>query len=98
LNEEIVRSLRGMKSVLTDPSPSSTTDPTADPATELSQLIFQSSLLRILLEVMPRMEFEAKKEGAAVFGLLLRRQVGQRYPAVDYVARERYLITLALKG
>lgn len=102
-NEEIVKSLRGMKAILSDASPSQSSSniagaPTTDQGTELSSLIFQSSLLRILLQAMPRMEFEAKKEGAAVFGLLLRRQVGTRWPAVEYMGRERELITLALKG
>lgn len=88
-----------MKSILSDPpATANSTDLTIDAATELSQLIFQHGLLRVLLQTMPRMEFEAKKEGSSVFGLLLRRQVGTRYPAADYVCRERYLIVMALRG
>lgn len=99
INDDLVRSLRSMKSILSDPPPTNTSaDVMTDPATELSQLIFQHSLLRALLQTMPRMEFEAKKEGSSVFGLLLRRQVGTRYPAVDYVCRERYLVVMALRG
>lgn len=99
INDDLVRSLRSMKSILSDPPITThSSDLTIDAATELSQLIFQHGLLRALLQTMPRMEFEAKKEGSSVFGLLLRRQVGTRYPAVNYVCRERYLIVMALRG
>lgn len=99
LNEELTKALRGMKAMLTNTNHGSgNLDPHIDPATELSQLIFQHGMLKMLLQTMPRMDFEAKKDGGALFGLLLRRQVGVRYPGVDYVCREKSLVGMTLRG
>lgn len=99
LNEEITKALRGMKAMLSNTDHGSgNSDPHIDPATELSQLIFQHGLLKLLLQTMPRMDFEAKKDGGTLFGLLLRRQVGVRYPGVDYVCREKSLVEMTLRG
>jgi calcium binding protein 39 len=97
--EEVTKTLRGMKSLLSSPDGgSNNADPQIDQATELSHLIFQSGLLKLLLKTMPRVDFEARKDGSNVFGLLLRRQVGSRCPGVDYVCREKELVGMALRG
>lgn len=99
INEEITKTLRAMKALLSNTDNGNTnSDLHIDPATELSQLIFQHGMLKLLLQTMPRMDFEAKKDGSALFGLLLRRQVGVRYPGVDYVCREKYLVGMTLRG
>ncbi|KAJ9112701.1 hypothetical protein QFC22_006203 [Naganishia vaughanmartiniae] len=97
--EEITKALRGMKSLLSSPDGgSNNADLQIDQATELSHLIFQSGLLKLLLKTMPHVDFEARKDGSNVFGLLLRRQVGSRCPGVDYVCREKELVGMALRG
>lgn len=97
--EEVTKALRGMRSLLSSPDGSSShADPQIDQATELSHLIFQSGLLKLLLRTMPRVDFEARKDGSSVFGLILRRQVGSRCPGVEYVCREKELVGMALRG
>lgn len=99
LNEEITKTLRSMKALLSNTDHGNgSVDPHVDPAMELSQLIFQHGLLKLLLRTMPRMDFEAKKDGSTLFGLLLRRQVGVRYPGVDYVCREKQLVGMTIRG
>jgi calcium binding protein 39 len=99
LNEEITKTLRAMKALLSNTDHgNSNSDLHIDPATELSQLIFQHGMLKLLLQTMPRMDFEAKKDGSTLFGLLLRRQVGVRYPGVDYVCREKSIVGMTLRG
>lgn len=47
---------------------------------------------------MAKLEFEAKKDLATVFNVLLRRQVGARSPTVEYIARNPSILDTLLKG
>lgn len=39
-----------------------------------------------MIENLQRVDFEAKKDTASIFNNLLRRQIGNRAPTVDYIA------------
>ena len=56
------------------------TDPSPENVALLSQELFTSELLFILIEYMAKLDFEAKKDVSMIFCSLLRRQVGSRFP------------------
>lgn len=60
---------------------------TPESITHLANELYASSSLALLLQLLPLLDFEAKRDAAATFCLLLRRQIGARSPTVDHVAR-----------
>ena len=52
---------------------------------QLSQEIYNSGLLILLLRNLNRVDFEGKKDAVLVFNNLLRRQIGTRSPTVEYI-------------
>jgi hypothetical protein len=63
------------------------TDPSPELVAQLSQEVYNTDLLLHLVKHMALLEFEAKKDVAQIFNNLLRRQIGTRYPTVDYLCR-----------
>lgn len=64
----------------------------------LSQEIYTSDLLQVLSLNLYRFEFEAKKDFTSIFNTLLRRQVGDRYPTVEYLAQKGEILLVLTKG
>ena len=52
---------------------------------QLSQEVYNSGLLLLLLRNLHRIDFEGKKDAVQVFNNLLRRQIGTRTPTVEYI-------------
>ncbi|KAH9445061.1 hypothetical protein MJO28_012858 [Puccinia striiformis f. sp. tritici] len=65
---------------------------------QLAQEIYNQDLLKIFLLQMRRFEFESRKDVVNIFNLILRRQIGTRWPTVDYLANREEIIWIALKG
>ncbi|KAI8051480.1 Mo25-PA [Syncephalis plumigaleata] len=92
--EDISKSLAAMKIILYGDGDN---DPSPELIAQLSQEIYSNDILGLLVKHMALLEFEAKKDVAQIFNNLLRRQVGTRYPTVDYLARsEDILFSLQL--
>ena len=64
----------------------------------LSQEIYTSDLLQVLSLNLYRFEFKAKKDFTSIFNTLLRRQVGDRYPTVEYLAQKGEILLVLTKG
>ena len=52
---------------------------------QLSQEVYNSGLLILLLRNLNMVDFEGKKDAVQVFNNLLRRQIGTRTPTVEYI-------------
>lgn len=65
---------------------------------QLAQDIYTNDLLKIFLLNISRFEFESRKDVVNIFNLILRRQIGNRWPTVDYLANREHIIWIALKG
>jgi len=64
----------------------------------LANEIQSSDLLPLLVLHVGKLEFEAKKDVASVFNNVLRRQIGPRYPTVEYICSHTDILDNLVKG
>lgn len=70
--------------------------PNPDQTALLAQQVYLTDLLTLLVTHLDKLEFEARKDAASLFNGLLRRQIGDRFVTVDYLApKEDTLICLS---
>ena len=73
-------------------------DPVPELVAQLAQEIYNTDLLVSMVQSIHVLEFEARKDVTQIFNNLLRRQIGSRFPTVDYICtRERILHCLIEK-
>ena len=59
-------------------------DPLPELIAQLSQETYNTDLLLHLLQNIHKLEFESRKDVVQIFNNLLRRQIGARFPTVEY--------------
>ncbi|KAF8882091.1 armadillo-type protein, partial [Infundibulicybe gibba] len=59
---------------------------------------YSTDLLHLLVLNIARFEFEARKDVVQIFNNLLRRQIGTRWPTVEYISSKHEVIFSALAG
>jgi len=94
-NEEISRNLVAMKNILYGDGDN---DPVPELVVVLSQEVYDLDLLQLLVQNIGKFEFEAKKDVAQIFNNILRRQVGTRYPTVEYIITKEEIIFQLING
>lgn len=65
---------------------------------QLSQEMYNSGLLLLLLRNMYRIDFEGKKDAVQIFNNILRRQIGTRTPTVEYICTKPEILFTLCKG
>jgi len=65
---------------------------------QLSQEIYNSGLLLLLLKNLHRIDFEGKKDVAQLFNNVLRRQIGTRTPTVEYICTSPEILFTLCRG
>ncbi len=65
---------------------------------QLSQEMYNSGLLVMLVRNLQRVDFEAKKDVVQIFGSVLRRQIGTRMPTVEYICTKPEVLFTLCKG
>lgn len=65
---------------------------------QLAQETYNTDLLRLLVQNIARFEFEARKDVVQIFNNLLRRQIGSRFPTVEYLSGKHEVIFSTLAG
>lgn len=88
--EEVVRRLCDLTFLTADSPP--------EVIAQLAQETYQTDLLQHMLLSIPRLEFEARKDVVQVFNHLLRRQIGSRFPTVEYLSNKPEIVFTAFKG
>eukprot|EP01097_Dermamoeba_algensis_P007439 TRINITY_DN469_c0_g1_i17.p1 TRINITY_DN469_c0_g1~~TRINITY_DN469_c0_g1_i17.p1 ORF type:complete len:218 (+),score=39.78 TRINITY_DN469_c0_g1_i17:79-732(+) len=90
--EQLSQDISAMKSILYD------SDPHLDSITILTTEICSSGVLLPLVNNLPKLEFETKKDLVSAFNNLLRRQVGTHYPVVDYILANQNFVVKLIQG
>uniref|UniRef100_A0A1B0DD39 Mo25-like protein n=1 Tax=Phlebotomus papatasi TaxID=29031 RepID=A0A1B0DD39_PHLPP len=65
---------------------------------QLSQELYNSNLLLLLIQNLNRIDFEGKKDVAQVFNNVLRRQIGTRSPTVEYICTKPEILFTLMAG
>ncbi|KAA1472610.1 mo25 protein [Dentipellis sp. KUC8613] len=73
-------------------------DPVPELLAQLAQETYSTDLLYLLVVHIARFDFEARKDAVQVFNNLLRRQIGARWPTVEYISSKREVLFAALAG
>ena len=74
------------------------TEPAPELLAQLAQETYNTDLLLLLVLNISRFEFEARKDVVQIFNNLLRRQIGSRWPTVEYLSGKPDVIFAALAG
>lgn len=73
-------------------------EPQTELTAQLAQEFYNHDMLVHLVEILPRLDFEAKKDIAQIFNNILRRQIGTRSPTVEYVCMKSALLFTLIRG
>ncbi|KAK6934533.1 Mo25-like [Dillenia turbinata] len=92
---ELCKLLRDIKSVLYGNSES---DPVAEACAQLTQEFFKENTLRLLINFLPKLNLEARKDATQVVANLQRQPVQSRLIASDYLAANTDLMDLLVSG
>jgi calcium binding protein 39 len=95
INEDLTKYIDGMKSILMGDGEH---EPNPESSVLLANEVYSNDLLPLLCKHIAFLEFEARKDAAAIFNNLLKRQVGPRYPTVEYILRNPSILDDLMKG
>lgn len=65
---------------------------------QLSQEMYNSGLILLLLKNLHRIDFEGKKDAVQIFNNILRRQIGTRTPTVEYICTKPDIVFTLCRG
>ena len=73
-------------------------DPLPELVAQLAQETYSTDLLLHLLQNIHKLEFESRKDVVQIFNNLLRRQIGSRFPTVEYLCSKQEVLFAASDG
>ncbi|KAH9831966.1 Mo25-like protein [Rhodofomes roseus] len=91
--EEVARNLQQIKAILYGDG-----DPLPELVAQLATETYSTDLLYHLLVSIHKLEFEARKDVVQIFNNLLRRQIGARFPTVEYLSGKKEVLFAAFDG
>ncbi|CAE6501432.1 unnamed protein product [Rhizoctonia solani] len=92
-SEDVTKGLQQVKGLLHGDG-----DPGPELVAQLATEAYAADLLPAIVKSCAKFDFEARKDAAQVFSLLLRRQIGSRSPTVEYIVTREIVVYDALKG
>lgn len=95
LQDETARYLTQVRVILHGDDES---EPQPDLIAQLAQEVYQTDLLLHVILNLHHLEFDSRKDVSTLFSTLLRRQIGNRSPTVDYILGRPKIITALLRG
>lgn len=95
--EEITRHLLTVKTIINGEEGPFSDNP-ADAVAQLSQEIYSTDLLYLLITNLKEIEFDSRKIVVNLFNSMLRRKVGGRYPTIDYLLSKKKILHALMKG
>ncbi|EJT99608.1 mo25 protein [Dacryopinax primogenitus] len=93
-SEDVSKWLGAMKGILIGADG----EPSPELVAQLAQEVYSSDLLLSLVTSIAKFDFEARKDVAQIFNNLLRRQIGSRWPTVDYLSSRQDVVFATLEG
>ncbi|XP_069061468.1 calcium-binding protein 39-like [Pleurodeles waltl] len=94
-SEEVSKSLQATKEILCGTGEK---EPQTETVAQLAQELYNSGLLVTLITNLHLIDFEGKKDVSQVFNNILRRQIGTRYPTVEYITCHQHILFILQKG
>lgn len=91
----MTKCLSGIKNILYGTNDQ---DPQTELIAQLAQEIYNSNLIKIMIDNIIRVDFEGKKDIASIFNNLLRRQIGNRSPTVDHISSRPEILSKLIHG
>lgn len=73
-------------------------EPQVEAVSQFAQGMYDGDLLFSLVENVPKLEFEAKKDFVQIFNNILRRQIGSRTPTVEYIINREDILWKLVYG
>lgn len=92
-SEEVSRNLQAIKGILLGDN-----EPIPELIVQLAQETYSTDLLLNLLQNVHKFDFESRKDVVQIFNALLRRQIGNRLPTVEYICARHDVVFAALAG
>ena len=101
--EDIAKQLAAMKSILIGDGsgsglPGDASSAQAEQVALLAQEIYTKNMLLLLASNIWRLDFDARKDFTVIFNMLLRRQIGSRFPTVDFISTHEEILIALVKG
>ncbi len=93
--EDLAKQLVNMKSLLYGSESEQQNDIVL---AQLSQEMYNTGLLLLLLRNLHRIDFEGKKDVVQIFNNILRRQIGTRTPTVEYICTKPDILFTLCRG
>ncbi|KAI0300524.1 mo25 protein [Multifurca ochricompacta] len=97
-SEEVSKYLQQIKGMLYGDGVDVRPEPIPELFAQLAQETYSTDLLQLLVVHIARFDFEARKDVVQIFNNLLRRQIGTRWPTVEYISGKREVLFAALAG
>ncbi|KAI0826624.1 Mo25-like protein [Trametes gibbosa] len=91
-NDDVAKNLQQIKSILYGD------DPLPELVAQLAQETYNTDLLLHLIQNIHKLEFESRKDVVQIFNNLLRRQIGSRFPTVEYLSSKPDVLFAAFDG
>ncbi|KAG2407053.1 putative MO25-like protein [Vigna angularis] len=92
---ELTKNLREMKSILYGNSES---EPVPEACAQLTQEFFKENTLRLLIQCLPKLNLEARKDATQIVANLQRQQVQSKLIASDYLETNLDLMDVLISG
>lgn len=92
---ELTKNLREMKSILYGNSES---EPVPEACAQLTQEFFKENTLRLLIQCLPKLNLEARKDATQIVANLQRQQVQSKLIASDYLETNLDLMDVLITG
>ncbi|VDC00999.1 unnamed protein product [Peniophora sp. CBMAI 1063] len=92
-SDEISRGLQQIKGLLYGDG-----EPVPELLAQLAQETYSTDLLYHLVTHIAKFDFESRKDVVQIFNNLLRRQIGSRWPTVEYISGKRDVLFVAFAG
>eukprot|EP00252_Welwitschia_mirabilis_P018710 TRINITY_DN4171_c0_g1_i2.p1 TRINITY_DN4171_c0_g1~~TRINITY_DN4171_c0_g1_i2.p1 ORF type:complete len:301 (+),score=43.54 TRINITY_DN4171_c0_g1_i2:353-1255(+) len=92
---DLAKNIRDMKSILYGHNEA---EPVPEACAQLTQEFFKDNTLRLLIQCLPKLNLEARKDTTQVVANLQRQQVQSRLIASDYLESNKDLLDLLVSG
>ena len=89
--EEVSRHLSQLKSLFVGTPPDQ--EPSLEVIAQLCQEIYHTDVLLFIVRHLASIDFEGRKDVGQIFSVVCRRQIGTRYPTVDYLCAHPEFMT-----
>ncbi|KAL7284197.1 hypothetical protein ACG7TL_001479 [Trametes sanguinea] len=96
-NDDVAKNLQQIKAILLGDG-DTPADPTPELVAQLAQETYNTDLLLYLVQNIHKLEFESRKDVVQIFNNLLRRQIGSRFPTVEYLSSKPEILFAAFDG